>query len=612
MTTTCLSRAWVSTLLLWCFHGSVAAQSVEVRVVQEETLRPVVGAVVHLLTEARTPVRSGLSDEQGRVVFPRVPPGRYAVRAEMIGMTTDESDVFASGPQGAVERELALSPRAIPLRGLSVEAGARCTVDPAEGLRTAVVWEEARKALTATSLADEQSRYRYQTLVYERDVARDTRVIERERTARRVATMRTPFRSRSAAELLERGFRERSSGTDLYYAPDAEVLLSNAFLSSHCFGVRLGEGGEREGLVGLTFEPTPDRRGFVEIAGTLWLDLATSELRWLEFRYVDLEPALVSDDVGGRVEFRRMPDGGWIIPEWWIRMPRRAVQPNLARDELREFISGYAVAGGLVLDVSGPGRPTGRVLTGAIEGVVRDSLGAARRGIRVEIVGAEQERLTDASGSFVLDGLVEGIYQVRFTDPMLEMLGFEPEPVRAAVFYGEATRMDHTMPSAAEVMRQTCAAVTTLGPEWSNLPPQAHGPGVLAGLVRDEGTGEPLADETVRVLTYRYEFAPAVRRPARYSAGSLARRTQSARRPRGEVGVSLGGVDPNEYTPIIHHGMFGWETVTDERGFYRVCRLPENQILTVIAGQERPESAGDTLRIQEGQGLAVHTVRVRR
>jgi len=40
----------------------------------------------------------------------------------------------------------------------------------------------------------------------------------------------------------------------------------------------------------------------VDIAGTLWLDPATSELRWLEYGYRNLDPDINSDETRERVE----------------------------------------------------------------------------------------------------------------------------------------------------------------------------------------------------------------------------------------------------------------------------------------------------------------------
>lgn len=54
----------------------------------------------------------------------------------------------------------------------------------------------------------------------------------------------------------------------MFYAPDAEVLLSDAFLDSHCFSLREAT-VQGEARLGLTFEPVPGRT-IPEVRGVLW------------------------------------------------------------------------------------------------------------------------------------------------------------------------------------------------------------------------------------------------------------------------------------------------------------------------------------------------------
>lgn len=575
-----------------------AAQTVSVAVRNGDTIEPLAGAVVHLVSEAGATVRSALTNERGRVLFFNFGPGRYVLRAEMIGRATRETEPFMALPGRAVEHELSLSPRPITLEGIAVGAEARCHVGPTEGLATARLWDEARKALAAAAITDERALYRFQTLIYERDVTRDTRVIDRERQSRREANMRTPFRSPPIEQLVANGFMESGAGVDTYYAPDAHVLLSDAFLDSHCFRVRVGDRGESDGLIGLAFESTPDRRALVEVAGTLWLDPESSELRWLEYRYENLDPEIRSDELGGRVEFKRMPDGGWIVSEWWIRMPRSSRQLTLRGDEMRTFVAGFREAGGMVLEVQEPGRPLGHPsLPGGVEGLVRDSLGAPLPGVRVEVVGTERTTLTDSVGAFTVGGLVEGIYQFRFVDERLQAYGFAPDPVTRAVFNGEMSYVEFETPSAASVLADVCADVPTLESEWEGLPPEALGTGTLVGWVVDDETGEHVTGAFVRVLTYRYDFRPGASVPRGAARG---------------YEVRLGSVDPNHVQPIVVRDMYGLEVVSDERGFYRVCRVPERELLTVVAVHDGVETRGDTLKIMETGGVREHTVRIRR
>ena len=94
----------------------------------------------------------------------------------------------------------------------------------------------------------------------------------------------SPFESKPAEDLLETGFVQREGSDQVYYAPDADVLLSTEFLRRHCFRqVR----SDREQLLGLAFEPQEETR-LTDISGTMWLNPETAELTSLNFRYENL------------------------------------------------------------------------------------------------------------------------------------------------------------------------------------------------------------------------------------------------------------------------------------------------------------------------------------
>ena len=124
-----------------------------------------------------------------------VPPSRGEV-----GKSTAVTDLFEVPPGAAVSQDVRLESRAIALDGIRVEAqGGRCSVRPEQGLIVADLWDEARKALTAAALTDEQQAYRYQTMGYVRDVDRDTQVIRDEQRQRSAGYQRTPCCSRSCS-----------------------------------------------------------------------------------------------------------------------------------------------------------------------------------------------------------------------------------------------------------------------------------------------------------------------------------------------------------------------------------------------------------------------------
>jgi hypothetical protein len=408
---------------------AAAAQTVMVRVVDAESSAPMVGALAYLVDTDGSTVKNALTDERGRALFVGVPAGGYAVRVEMIGMATAETSPFELATGTTLTRDLRLESSAIQLEGIEVEAeSGRCSVRPGgEGLLVSEVWDEARKALSAASFTDEQGSYRYETMRYDRQLDPETGAVVQEDQSRRAGYMLTPFESRPAEDLVANGFVQREGTEFTYYAPDAAVLLSDPFLDTHCFRISYADEPAEEGLVGLGFEPTGADKSVADIAGTMWIDPETSELRWLEFRYEFLDPEMTTSMVGGRVDFQRMPNGTWIVPEWWIRMPVMTVRTEFDGRQ-RPAIARYHQTGGLVLEArEAGGRSLGqRAETGGVEGVVMDSLGTPLQGVRVGVLGGNQQVFTNAEGAFSITGLTEGRYQVRFVQPELEELGFIP------------------------------------------------------------------------------------------------------------------------------------------------------------------------------------------
>lgn len=555
----------VGVLLLTAAGFSVnraAAQTVLVTVQGAEDGRPIFGALAYLYREDGSLVRNLLTDERGRGIFVGVEPGRYRLEAQMIGRATTSTEVFPVSSGETVRRELRLASSAISLEGIEVAAeGGRCRVRPEEGLLVARVWDEARKALEAAAFTEAQAAYEYRIVRYVRDLDRNTRTVERERTERTGGYLRRPFESRPAEDLLEHGFVQSTDEGDLYFAPDAGVLLSDAFLDTHCFGLETGS-GEAEGLVGLSFRPA-GRKRVAEIAGTLWLDPNTSELRWLDYRYQNLNPDLTSPDVGGRVEFMRLPDGTWIVPAWRIRMPTVGMVRD-ARGRRQPYLEAYRDVGGTVVRVREPGgRTVLEAERGSIEGVVLDSLEAeAVPGARVAVVGTGQTFTTDTEGRFRMGGLEEGAYRLSFSHPALDALGFQPEPVRVEVRRGRVTPVRFRMPSRGELLFEVCR-----GEE------RPEGTAALVGWVRDATSGVGLPQAVVRIEWQGWTFP------------SKGTRT---------------------WGRFILEGR-GVEAHADEGGAFRACAVPTDRLLRVTASYQGAEGAADTLTVEKGEGVEART-----
>ncbi len=221
---------------------------------------------------------------------------------------------------------LAAAPAAaqVSLGGIVVRGGARCEVRPQEGRDAAIVWAEARKALRGAEAAMAGRAYRFGARTYARRLDPHSRAVLADTSRALQRTSGPLWVSAPVERLAEKGFMELEGDTAVFYAPDAAALLSDAFVDHHCVRLQAGE----EGMIGLAFEPVPGRR-VPDIRGTMWLDRATAELRRMEYQYTGLRGRRPSDEAGGTLEFRRLPDGGWIVNRWRIRVPLLA--PDLPR-----------------------------------------------------------------------------------------------------------------------------------------------------------------------------------------------------------------------------------------------------------------------------------------
>jgi hypothetical protein len=303
------------------FPALLAAQQVEGRVTAGSGGAP--GALVELLDLEGRPAANAATDSTGafRVTAPSA--GSYRLRAGQVGFWSDLSQPFSLAVGELRVISLAITPRVVTLEGLTASGRRRCEATPTGGAALARVWDEARKALALTvrTAADSTIGYDFATYVRTTRTRNDSITEDTTNVVRMVGGI--PFTSVPVGELDRLGFVRSLGGEVTYYGPDAEVLLSQRFLSTHCFSLRQGSGPEA-GLIGLAFEPVPTRQR-PDVRGVLWLDARSSELRHLEWEYTRVQaPARYAPR--GRADFMRLPGGAWLIRGWWLRLPSASAQ----------------------------------------------------------------------------------------------------------------------------------------------------------------------------------------------------------------------------------------------------------------------------------------------
>jgi hypothetical protein len=338
------------------FAASAEAQSLRGVVLHPDSATRATGVIVAAADAGGTVVARVLSGDAGGFDLRLPAPGTYTLRLLRVGFrptVIPAIEVPAAGRDGV---RLVLNAEAVVLSAVTVRSENVCGSTEDAGRVVAQLWEEARTALTATELSVGAAlQVEMQSFQYSMD-ARGRTASEQSVVVRAGATER-PFISVGADSLARQGYVvDERDGFVTYRAPDAPALLSNQFAATHCFAVE-PPARNRPQWVGVSFRPAPGRDRIRDIAGTLWLDRATSELRLLEFRYTNLIPEANHELVGGFVEFTRVATGHWLIPRWAIRTPRMVVRviggsgvPGGGRQE-RAVMAAITVTGGELLTV---------------------------------------------------------------------------------------------------------------------------------------------------------------------------------------------------------------------------------------------------------------------
>lgn len=264
----------------------------------------------------------GLTDASGRFDIPLDTAGRYAVRALRIGYLPSGTGMVVVGAGETATVNIVLRSPAVVLRSIQVVEEAACAADWKGAGATATLWEEARKALASAQVAASEDQLRVLAREVHALASPTGKILDSTLTAiwHEASTVR-PFASVSERTLLMDGYVTAGEhGEVIYRAPDFDVLLSPAFVATHCLRV-VPRAGDSLTFIGLAFEPTL-QRSRTDIAGVMWLDRETAELREVDFRFTGSEALSDAPYQGGRVRFSVLPTGHWVVTDWQLRMPR--------------------------------------------------------------------------------------------------------------------------------------------------------------------------------------------------------------------------------------------------------------------------------------------------
>ncbi len=534
-------------LLVLAAPSPAGAQALRILVTSELSDAPIPGVIVEIhRNDATVPsqaslVAAGVTSAGGTRTF-RIPaPGDYRVRARRIGFEPFLSDVVTVTADQVVDMQLRMPSRRVALPSLVVVGERRCNARAvAADAQVAVVWEEVRKALTVSDLT-QHDRSASTALLTVR--AFERHVDTRDRLRRlfvhppQPITSR-PFEARTPEDLSRSGYVRRDEGMLEFLAPDERVLLSDEFVRDHCFELTPGSEATA-GLIGLAFTPDPSRR-VPDIAGVLWIDSSTAELRHLDFWFTDRDlpsQARGAGRSGGQVVFARMPDGAWSPVAWRLRMPvldREPERPTVL------MVTGYVEIGGVAQLPEAPGELMPTALANVLEpylalarparvtGVVLDSLlGVPLRGATVRMspardpewvddnvsaltnveTAATLESLTDSLGRFAFDTVPPGFHRVHASHADLDSAGLTiPEQYLRMAPGGTATVSLSLPPPARFETECTSSAggrVTHRGTIFGAVRRAFDGASLRSAAVRATWPDRQSATQSTRTITTR-------------------------------------------------------------------------------------------------------------
>lgn len=403
------------------------AQTVTGTVVLPDSTIPVSGAIVAATDSAGTITRA-LTAEGGRFLLRLPHAGRHTIQVLRIGFVATRGPTVTVAPGDTATLRLVASSARVTLAAIEIRGRSQCRVRPDTSLMVARVWEEARKAMLATGLTAGPRALHGEWMRFSRTMAFPGGRVMTQRVRAGRGPTTTVFQSADPPALVTEGYVVDDETGTTFHAPDANVLLSEQFVATHCFQVATVRSND-PALIGVRFEPASKRRSVRDIEGTVWVDRASGELRLVDFAYTNLPPAPGSPPGGGIVEFTRLASGSWIVSSWIARLPLLEREPTPeALHTLgqppgagRMRVRAVEVAGGEVSRVS---RDDSVLLDRAVAAVrlrlSSDDPLVPVAGASVVLEGTDYSAIADASGLVTLGPLPEGAYHASIVIPRLD------------------------------------------------------------------------------------------------------------------------------------------------------------------------------------------------
>ena len=433
------------------------AQFVRGSVLDSVTGQPVAGSIVMAMGASGTVLVRTLANERG-VYQVSLPGAATGIRVLHMGYRPRDVPVPRTST-GIIQMNVSMARVQTTLEVMNVRANGNCSPRKDRALAQ-VLYEQARDGLLATIVAREAANIQMKRLRFDRTLNRNRGgIASQEVFIDTVVAQATPFAAvRTAQQFVERGFVGDSAGSALFFAPDAETIIEEAFRSAYCF--KIGDSDKkRPTQVALEFEKGKRNGRQVDIEGAIWLDTLRRNISRIEFRYVGLNSAEEAYKLGGFVQFREMTNGSVLIDEWTLKLlhsenvtqpGRRGLLVTVPRIDVHE--TGGALVSARWPDGTSWRAPLGTLL---VQASTRDGKPAA--GARVALAGTNYSALTDDTGEAEVAELMPGPYRVEVLDSTLAILGITlPTSLRFEAERDSVFRATIVAPTNLDYAEQRC------------------------------------------------------------------------------------------------------------------------------------------------------------
>jgi hypothetical protein len=455
-----------------------------------------------LLDTVGTIVTGTITNAEGRFKVRAPGAGWFRVRARRVGFSPDSLGPLFLKAGDEVKFNPNLKQLTTSLAVVSVKGSERCIVRPGEGEIAFGLWEAAQSTLAGTAISSLGSQSGFVLERFRREIDPATKRVIRQTVWQTGTLSSEPYFSISADSLADKGFARQGGDSATYFAPDARTLISDVFSRTHCF--RPITDKDKPDRIGLRFEPV-SKTNVVDVAGVLWLDRASSELRSLEYQYT-YGPNRETRDAGGRITYARLTNGLSIVTDWLIRVPVEKSETRTTpsatgsiadRSSLRTSHGSRVVAlweiGGTVKTAIDPNElAVGASSMSVVKGtLINEEDHRGLKGIVVELGSTKELResrrmTTGDDGSFVFESVGKGDYDLSVPEPRFDTLNTPVVPVQIHVDPATEQTVTITVPGPNAGRASLCP---------SGVSPKAI---VIHGVVTDSASGQPIAKARVR------------------------------------------------------------------------------------------------------------------